>query len=104
MGALRFSWSAVMDLESASFKKVYGALLICQILLGSTIEFAVQSRTTFMIWICMMLFTEGGHFTIMPTVMRTIYGDSATAIYGIIFSFTGLANIMIMFIVKSEIG
>ena len=104
MGALRFAWSAAMDHESASFKKVYGVLLICQILLGSTIDFAVQSRMTFAIWICMMMFTEGGHFTIMPNVMRTIYGDSATAIYGIIFSFAGLANIMILFIVKSELG
>jgi len=28
MGALRFIWSATMDLESASIKKVYGTLLV----------------------------------------------------------------------------
>ena len=40
MGALRFTWSAAMDHESASFKRVYGVLLTCQIVLGVTIEFA----------------------------------------------------------------
>ena len=52
----------------------------------------------------MMLFTEGGHFTIMPNAIRTIYGESATAIYGIVFSFTGTANMMILFIVGSDLG
>ena len=28
MGAMRFVWSATMDLESASIKKVYGTLLV----------------------------------------------------------------------------
>ena len=28
LGGLRFGWSAAMDLESASFKKVYGLLLV----------------------------------------------------------------------------
>jgi len=104
MGALRFVWSAAMDCDSASFKKVYSVLLVTQILLGATIEFALQTRWTFAVWICLMLFTEGGHFTIMPNAMRAIYGESATTIYGIIFSFTGMANILILFIVKSDLG
>jgi len=41
MGGLRFAWSAAMDLDSASFKKVYGLLLVIQIGLGVTMEFAV---------------------------------------------------------------
>ena len=51
-----------------------------------------------------MLFTEGGHFTVMPNAMRTIYGESATAIYGIIFSFTGTANMLILFLVPTDLG
>ena len=41
MAALRFLWSAAMDLQAASFKRVYGVLLIIQITLGFTMEFAV---------------------------------------------------------------
>ena len=51
-----------------------------------------------------MLFTEGGHFTILPNAVRTIYGESATSIYGVIFSFTGTANLLILFLVKSDLG
>ena len=53
---------------------------------------------------CGRVFTEGGHFTIMPNALKTIYGDSATAIYGVILTYTGLANILILFVVKSEFG
>lgn len=37
MGAMRFAWSAAMDLDKATFKMVYGSLLVLQIVLGSTI-------------------------------------------------------------------
>lgn len=41
MGAMRFLWSGSMDkIEVNAFKKVYGALLILQTLLGSSIGFA----------------------------------------------------------------
>lgn len=68
-------------------------------MLGASMTYAIQSQATYTIWICAMLFTEGGHFTIMPNALRTVFGDAATGIYGIIFSFTGLANILILFVV-----
>ena len=40
----------------------------------------------------------------MPNAVRTIYGDSATAVYGIIFSFTGTANLLILFLVPTDLG
>ena len=102
MGALRFLWSGAMDLDSASFKKVYGTLLILQVFLGLTIELATTSRFRFAIWMCAMVFTEGGHFTIVPNALKTIYGNSAGVIYGVIFTFTGLANILILSVVRSD--
>jgi len=51
-----------------------------------------------------MLFTEGGHFTILPNALRTIYGETATGIYGILFTFTGLSNLLILFVVQSQFG
>lgn len=41
---------------------------------------------------------------LLPTMLREVYGESASSIYGAIFTFTGLSNLMIMCIVSSEIG
>ena len=54
MGALRFVWSAAMDRPWASFKLVYGTLLVLETILGSTIWFAAQARWTYSIWLCLM--------------------------------------------------
>ena len=64
----------------------------------------MQAKSTYAVWICMMLFTEGGHFTIMPNALKKIYGETATGIYGFIFTFTGLSNLLILFVVKSSFG
>jgi len=105
MGAMRFAWSAAMDMDSTTFKQVYGTLLVVQAILGATIGFAVQGRTTYAIWICLMLFTEGGHFTLMPNALRLIYGqESASTIYGVVFTFTGVANLLMLVIVPSTFG
>lgn len=40
---------------------------------------------------------EGGHFTLMPNVIKKIYGsENGTALYGIAFSFSGIASILIV--------
>ena len=65
----------------------------------------MTSRKTYALYICLMLFTEGGHFTLMPNALRHIYGQqSASAIYGVLFTFTGLANLLMLFIVPSAFG
>ena len=105
MNAMRFAWSAALDLDFTTFKLVYGTLLVIQATLGVTIGFAVQGRASYAIWVCLMLFTEGGHFTLIPNVLRLIYGpESAGPIHGAIFSFTGLSNLMMLFIVPSNFG
>ena len=41
----------------------------------------------------------------MPTTLKLIYGpQSAGKIYGVLFSFTGIANLIIMILTKSELG
>jgi len=37
LGSLRFIWSAAMDIKGATFKRIYGVLLMIQIILGLTI-------------------------------------------------------------------
>jgi len=67
-------------------------------------EWAVQSKLTYAAWICMMMFTEGGHFTIIPNALKELYGDKATEVYGVVFTYTGLSCLLIIFIVQAPFG
>jgi len=71
-GSLRFVWSASLD--HYSYKKVYGSLLILQIILGMTYSFAAKSETLYAIWICLTIWCEGGHFTLVPNILKIVYG------------------------------
>lgn len=106
MGAMRFLWSASMDfIKHNSFKKVYGALLLTQTILGATFNKAAESgRFFFALWLCLMVFTEGAHFVVIPNALRTLYRDAAPSIYGLVFTYTGLSSLIIMLVVQSNFG
>ena len=93
-----------MDIKGATFKKVYGVLLGMQIMLGLTIQLAVSSQTMYIVWVCLMMFTEGGHFTIIPSAIKQIFGEGATSVYGCIFTYTGVSSLMMIFVVNSHFG
>ena len=49
-----------------------------------------------------MLLCEGGHFTLVPNVLKKIFGgDKGTALYGILFSYSGICSI-IMVVLQTE--
>jgi len=49
------------------------------------------------VWVSLILFCEGGHFTIVPNVLKKIYGsENGTALYGIAFSYSGISAILIV--------
>jgi hypothetical protein len=74
-GSLRLVWSSLLDIKGASFKLVYGVLLVMQIVLGLTVFWAAeQGKITFLAWMTLMVFTEGGHFTLVPNAIKTIFG------------------------------
>lgn len=106
MGALRFIWSATMDhCGENSFKKVYGTLLLTQTILGATIDKAAESgRSLFALWLCLMIFTEGAHFVVIPTALRTLYREAAPSIYGVVFTYTGLSSLIIMLVGQTSFG
>ena len=105
-GTLRFSWSALLDFEWASFKKVYACLLVIQIILGSTLVWAANhGRVTYAIWVSLIIFCEGGHFTLMPAIFKKIFGEQmAIKAYGVGFSYTGLASSLILVLVTTTAG
>ena len=45
-----------------------------------------------------MLLCEGGHFTLVPNVLKKIYGQQATELYGYLFSYTGLCSVSMIFL------
>ena len=92
--ACRFLWSACLDYYS--YKQVYGALLVLQIILATTMSFAIKSRAFYLSWICLALLCEGGHFTLVPNILKKIFGRQATSLYGIAFSYTGLTSLLMI--------
>ena len=55
-------------------------------------------------FVCLTLFCIGGHFAIFPNVLKQIYGKQATVLYGVLFTGTGIASLMIIGLVLSPIG
>ena len=43
-----------------------------------------------------MLLCEGGHFTLLPNVLKKIYGEKGTALYGIAFSYSSICGVLIV--------
>ena len=53
-----------------------------------------------MTWISLALFCEGAHFTLVPNILKKIFGRQATSLYGIAFSYTGLASVLILVLLE----
>ena len=100
--SIRFLWSWATDY--IPYKVVYAFLLCGQITLSFTIKLVAKSQVFYTIWIGLMLFCEGGHFTIIPNALKCLYGDRATEVYGIVFTYTGLSCLLIIFIVQAPFG
>lgn len=99
--AIRFIWSLATDYFS--YKSVYTVLLLMQIVLCFTMVLVDDSPALFAIWVSLILFCEGGHFTMVPNVLKKIYGaENGTALYGIAFSFSGISAILIV-ILQTEL-
>ena len=59
---------------------------------------------TYLIWICAALFCEGGHFTLVPNVLKKIYGDQATSLYGITLTYTGLSSLVMIALLETSLS
>jgi len=42
-----------------------------------TIKYVKDSQGLYFIWVCAIIFTEAGHFSMFPTVVAKIFGDLA---------------------------
>lgn len=48
----------------------------------------------------MIICTEGGHFSIVPTACARLFGEHAATVYGIAFTFVGVTQIASGILVK----
>jgi len=91
---IRFIWSGFLD--TYSYRKVYGALLCVQIVSGIGIVLFSHIKWVYAFFYSMILFCEGGHFTLVPNVLKQIFGPKATQLYGFAFSFTGFTSLSLL--------
>lgn len=87
-------------MEKLSFKTVYSLVLIFQIIIAATMVFAVKTKGTYFVAICLTLWLEGGHFTIFPTICAKLFGPQGAALYSIGFCTFGLSCLTSILIVK----
>lgn len=92
--SVRFVWSYATDYYS--YKVVYAVLLIMQIVLDFTTPLVAENSVLYFVWITVILFCEGAHFVLVPNVLKKIYGEKSTLLYGIMFSYTGICSILIV--------
>lgn len=100
--SIRFVWSGALD--KLSFKKVFGVLIIIQLVIAFTVKLAVLSRVSFCIMFCMTVFCIGGQCALFPNILKIIYGKQATFLFGILFTATGFGNLLIVGLVLSPAG
>ena len=100
--AIRFVWSLATD--HFSYRVVYGVLLTIQIVLDFTIPLIAENAGLYAIWVSLILLCEGGHFTLVPNILKKIYGNKGTSLYGIAFSYTGICSLLIIVLQSSLLG
>lgn len=50
-----------------------------------------------------MTFCEGGHFTLVPNVLKKIYGkEYGTQLYGVLFTYTSITSVL-MIVLQAEL-
>lgn len=103
--SLRFIFGFMM--EKWSFKTCYTVLLITEITVTGTIYFAVNNGYWYMLWMCLSIWLEGGHFTLFPTVCGKLFGIHGPSVYAIgfvTFGFSSLSGILMEKVILGYVG
>lgn len=90
-------------LDHSTYKRIYGALIILETSLGLTYYFSSKSKISYAIWIWLNQWCEGGSFTLVPNILKRIYGKHATELYGYLFSFNSTASLILIFVLRTPI-
>lgn len=105
-GCGRMLWGMLYD--RLTFKKVYIFLLIIQIIFVATFDSISSYKSAFFIWICVLLFCEGGHFAIFPALCLKEFGTNpGSKIYPVVYFAFSLSNFLqfgVVYSLKASIG
>jgi Na+/melibiose symporter-like transporter len=71
-GSFRYLWGIFMD--RFSFKKSYALLIAVQTCFIVTLFYVAKIEALYLIWVCVIVCCEGGHFTLFPAVVARMYG------------------------------
>lgn len=90
-GGGRLFWGIVFD--KIDFKKTYSIILIIQILVLATMRFISDYKASYLIWVCIGLLCEGGHFVIFPPISLRVFGPNVgSKIYCFLLIVCGISN------------
>lgn len=76
-------------------------MILMQAGLSIAIPLAKTNKTAYAICICIAFFCEGGHFTLVPTMYKKLFGEEGARVFGVGFSFIGFASIFQIIIFKT---
>lgn len=98
-GCSRLFWAALYD--RFGYKKVYFALMLLQCGVCATLYLISKTPALYLIWHSIIMATEGGQFSVMPTVSTKVFGPKiGPVIYGILYIGFSIANLSSFFLVK----
>jgi MFS family permease len=97
-GGLRFLWSHLVD--RYSFKLSYTIVLCVNVIFGGTLVLVRDSKALFLIWVSMIVWAEGAHFALVPTICAKSFGKHASIVYGVAFSFGAFSQIVSSVLVR----
>ena len=70
---IRFVWSPLVD--KFGYKKVYGCILIVQLIISFTFCFVVSIKPLYLIYLCLIFWCEGAHYTLVPIIIANLFGS-----------------------------
>ncbi len=74
-GSSRIVWGIVQD--KYGFKKIYAGILICQLIVCTTITSVVSNKFVYGIWVLLGYNCLGSHFVLFPTAIVNTFGIRA---------------------------
>ena len=89
VSGIRFVWSPLVD--KFGYKLTYAFVLVLQIGISVSFEYIVDIKPLFLIWICIIFWCEGAHYTLVPIIIAKHFGVQATMVYAYAFSFGGFS-------------
>lgn len=92
-GIFRVVCAAMLD--KIGFKKIYGTLLVLQIILSATITLVVKwNKWVYVIWVATSYSCLGGNFSTFPAATSKIFGlQQGGLIYSVVFIGNGISSL-----------